>query len=246
MAVITGSRRGLGKGITLAFAEAGADVALCDKVIDDGELAAVVEQVRKLGRRSIAVQVDITHKNEIEGFVKRVIEEFGAIDILVNNAAVKIGGLQVELSEEDWDKVMDTDLKGTWLVCQAVARRMIEQKRGNIINLASIAGLWSLPSRNGAYNMAKAGVISLTKVLARNLGRYNIRVNALAPGMVEEPLSKSLWSDPHYRQLTERMIPLNNRLGQLSDVIGPALFLASDASIYMSGHTLVVDGGMVC
>jgi len=246
VAIITGSRRGLGRGLALAFAEAGADVAVCDKVIDDGELEIVVDEIRKLGRRSLSMQVDITHKADVEKFVQRVVDEFGVIDILLNNAAVKAGGLPVELSEEDWDIVIDTDLKGTWLCCQAVAKKMIEQKRGNIINMASIAGMWSLPSRNGAYNMAKAGVISLTKVLARNLGKYNIRVNALAPGMVEETISKAMWSDAHYRQLTERMIPLNNRLGQVSDIIGPALFLASDASVYVSGHSLIVDGGTVC
>ncbi|MFC1954123.1 SDR family NAD(P)-dependent oxidoreductase, partial [Chloroflexota bacterium] len=213
---------------------------------EDGELTAVVDEIRKLGRRSLAMQVDITRKADVEHFVQEVVDQFGVIDILVNNAAVKRGGLLVELPEEDWDIVIDTDLKGTWLCSQAVAKRMIEQKNGTIINMSSIAGLWSLPSRNGAYNMAKAGVILLTKVLARNFGRYNIRVNAIAPGMVEEPLSESLWSDAHYRQMTERMIPLGNRLGQMSDIIGPALFLASEASVWVSGHTLIVDGGMVC
>ncbi len=246
VAIITGGRRGLGQGMALAFSEAGADVAVCDKVIEDGELTAVVDEIRKLGRRSLAMQVDVTQKADVEHFVQEVVDQFGVIDILVNNAAIKRGGLLVELPEEDWDTVIDTDLKGTWLCSQAVAKRMIEQKRGIIINMASIAGLWSLPSRNGAYNMAKAGVILLTKVLARNLGRYNVRVNAIAPGMVEEPLSESLWSDTHYRQLTERMIPLGNRLGQMSDIIGPALFLASEASVWISGHTLIVDGGMLC
>lgn len=246
VAIVTGSRRGIGRGMALTFAEAGADVAVCDKVIEDGELNTLVSEIKKLGRRSLGLQADITRKADVEKFVQKVVAEFGAIDILVNNAALKREGFPLEIAEEDWDAVIDTNLKGTWLVCQAVAKRMMEQKRGNIINMASIAGLWSLPSRNGAYNMSKAGVISLTKVLARNLGRYNIRVNAIAPGMFEEPLSEPLWADPHYRQLTEKMIPLGNRLGHMSDVIGPALFLASDASGYMSGHTIVVDGGMTC
>ncbi len=244
VAIITGARRGMGRLMATTFAEAGADIAVCDKIVEDGELSSLANEIKKLGRRAVTGQVDVIQRSDVDKFVDKVVSEFGVIDILVNNAAVAREGLMIELAEEDWDLTFDTDVKGTWHFCAAVAKKMIEQKHGVILNMASIAGIWSLPSRNGAYNPAKASVISMTKVLARNLGRYNIRVVGLAPGMVEQPLSQPLWGDPHYRQLTEKMIPFNNRLGQASDVMGPALFLVSDAASYVTGHTLVVDGGM--
>ena len=240
--IITGGRRGIGKAIALAMAEAGADIAICDRVIEDGELNAVAEEVKRLGRRSLAVQADIIHKADVDALVQRVMDEFGAVDILVNNAAMNIRALLLELSEDGWDRVIDTDLKGYYLCSQAVGKRMVDQKQGNIINIASIAAIKAAPEM-GAYCIAKAGVVMLTRVLAVELAKYNIRVNAIAPYMVKTKFSQPLWSDPGTLKELESEIPLG-RLAETSDIIGAVLFLASDASSYITGHTIIVDGGL--
>jgi len=242
VAIVTGGRRGIGKSIALALAEAGADIAVCDRVIEDGELKAVAEEVQQLGRRSLAVQADITQKADVASLVQRVMDEFGTIDILVNNAAMNVMAPLLELREDGWDKVIDTDLKGYYLCCQAVGKRMVDQKRGNIINIASTAAIKAAPQM-GAYCIAKAGVVMLTRVLALELAKYNIRVNAIAPYMVKTKFSQPLWSDPEALKQLESEIPLG-RLAETGDIIGSALFLASDASSYITGHTIIVDGGL--
>jgi len=242
VAIITGGRRGIGRAIALALAEAGADIAICGRVIEDGELQAVAEEVKRLGRRSLAVQADITKKADVDGLVQRVMGEFGAIDILVNNAAMNIKAPLLELREDGWDRVIDTDLKGYYLCSQAVGKIMVDQKRGNIINIASTAAIKAAPEM-GAYCIAKAGVVMLTKVLALELAKYNIRVNAIAPYMVKTKFSQPLWSDPQTLKQLESEIPLG-RLAEPSDIIGAVLFLASDASSYITGHTIIVDGGL--
>jgi 2-deoxy-D-gluconate 3-dehydrogenase len=224
------------------LAEAGADIAICGRVIEDGELQAVAEEVKRLGRRSLAVQADITKKADVDGLVQRVMGEFGAIDILVNNAAMNIKAPLLELREDGWDRVIDTDLKGYYLCSQAVGKIMVDQKRGNIINIASTAAIKAAPEM-GAYCIAKAGVVMLTKVLALELAKYNIRVNAIAPYMVKTKFSQPLWSDPETLKQLESEIPLG-RLAEPSDIIGAVLFLASDASSYITGHTIIVDGGL--
>jgi NAD(P)-dependent dehydrogenase (short-subunit alcohol dehydrogenase family) len=241
VAIVTGARRGIGKAIALAMAEAGADIAICDRVIEDGELNAVAEEVKRLGRRSLALQADITQKADVDGLVQRVVDEFGVIDILVNNAAMNIRVPLLELREDGWDRVINTDLKGYFLCSQAVGRRMVEQKRGNIINIASTAAIKAAPEM-GAYCIAKAGVVMLTRVLAVELAQYNIRVNAVAPYMVKTKFSQPLWSDPETLKQLESEIPLG-RLAETGDIIGSVLFLASDASSYITGHTIIVDGG---
>ncbi|MFC1978133.1 SDR family NAD(P)-dependent oxidoreductase [Chloroflexota bacterium] len=241
MAIVTGSRRGIGKAIALAFAEAGADVAVCDLVVEGGELAAVAEEIRKLGRRSLAIQTDVTRKADVDNLVKRVMDEFGVIDILVNSAGISGGPPLIGQSEEDWDKIIDVDLKGCYLCSQAVGKGMVERRSGNIISMASAAGIRGFDSRN-AYNIAKAGVIMLTKVLARDLGQYNIRVNAIAPTMVNTEMIQHWGTEALAREA--RRIPLG-RLAEVSDIVGPALFLASDASSYVSGDTIIVDGAQL-
>ncbi len=242
VAIVTGGRRGIGKSIALALAEAGADIAVCDRVIEDGELKAVAEEVQQLGRRSLAVQADITQKADVDSLAQRVMDEFGAIDILVNNAAMNVMAPLLELREDGWDRVIDTDLKGYYLCCQAVGKRMVDQKRGNIINIASTAAIKAAPQM-GAYCIAKAGVVMLTRVLALELAKYNIRVNAIAPYMVKTKFSQPLWSDPETLKQLESEIPLG-RLAEPGDIVGSALFLASDASSYITGHTIIVDGGL--
>jgi len=241
VAVVTGGRRGIGKAIALALAEAGADIALCDRIIDDGELNAVAEEVERLGRRSLAVKADITQKTEVDNFVQKAVDEFGAIDILVNNAATNIRAPLLELQEDGWDRVIDTDLKGYYLCSQAVGKIMAERKRGNIINIASVAAMKAAPEM-GAYCIAKAGVVMLTRVLALELAQYNIRVNAIAPYIVKTKFSQPLWSEPEALKQIESEIPLG-RLAEPRDIVGSVLFLASDASSYITGQTIIVDGG---
>jgi len=242
LAIVTGGRRGIGRAIALAMAEAGADVALCDRVTEDGELAAVAEEIQKLGRRALAIKADVTRKGDVDNMVQVVTGEFGAIDILVNNAAMNIMAPLLELGEDGWDKVINTDLKGYYLCCQAAGRNMVDRKRGRIINIASTAAMKAAP-RMGAYCIAKAGVVMLTRVLALELAQYNIQVNAIAPYMVRTKFSQPLWSDARTLKQIEAEIPLG-RLAETKDIIGAVLFLASDASSYITGHTIVVDGGL--
>ena len=242
LAIVTGGRRGIGRAIALAMAEAGADVALCDRVTDDGELAAVAEEIQRLGRRALAVKADVTRKADVDNLVQVVTGEFGAIDILVNNVAMNIMAPLLELGEDGWDKVINTDLKGYYLCCQAAGRKMVDRKGGRIINIASTAAMKAAPGM-GAYCIAKAGVVMLTRVLALELAQYNIQVNAIAPYMVRTKFSQPLWSDARTLEQIEAEIPLG-RLAETKDVIGAVLFLASDASGYITGHTIVVDGGL--
>lgn len=242
IALVTGARRGLGKGIALAFAEAGADVAVCDQVVEDGELEAVAKEIQRLGQRSLAIPVDVTRKADVDNMVQRVTDEFHTIDILVNNAAIITEEPLFEAREDNWDSVIDTDLKGYFLCAQAVAKKMIAQRKGIVINMASIGGLQGSKTGLGAYNTAKAGVIMLTRELAWDLGKYNIRVNGIAPGVVKAETSRAIWSDPELLKQREAIIPLG-RIAETSDIIGPALFLASEASGHITGHTIVVDGG---
>ena len=194
IAIITGGKRGIGKAVALAFAEAGADVVVCGRVVE-GELEAVADGIQRLGRRSLAIRADITRKNDVDGLVRRVMDEFGAIDILVNNAAIRTNALLLECSEDDWDTVMDTDLKGYYLCSQAIGRRMAARRRGNIINLSSLSAIQARQEA-GAYCIAKAGVMMLTKVLALELAHYNIRVNAIAPTIVKTESTEPSLSDP--------------------------------------------------
>lgn len=243
--LVTGAKRGLGKGIALAFAEAGADVAVCDNVIEDGELVGVAEEVKKFSR-SLAIQADVTNKSDADNLVKKVVDEFGRIHILVNAAGVLGSGPVIENSEQAWDSVLDTNLKGTFLCSQAVSKIMIDQRMGNVINMASVAGF-----RGGTtYSISKAGVVMLTRAVARNLAPYNIRVNAIAPYVTRtekeaaRTMSESFWSDSDAIARAETMVPMG-RLGEVADIAGAALFLASEAANFVTGHTLVVDGGFL-
>ena len=240
IAIVTGARRGMGKAIALTLGEAGANVVVSD-VVGGGELDSVAAEIRKLGRRSLAVQADTACKADVDGMVQRVMDEFGGIDILVNNAGVFMNVPLLELREEDWDRILNVDLKGYHLCCQAVGKIMVEQKKGCIINIASRNSV-KANEGHGAYCAAKAGVAMLTKVLARELGRYNVRVNAVSPGIARTELSRPMWSDPEFMKQLVSVVPLG-RMAEPSEIASVVLFLASSASSYITGHNILVDGG---
>ncbi len=242
VAIVTGSRRGIGRAIALAFARAGADLALCDNVTDDGLLGKTETDVRNAGSNCITAEVDISRKADIEKFTRLALDKMGKIDILVNCAGVWIPGQTIlECPEENWDKVIDTNLKGTFLCCQAVGKEMVKQGHGNIINLSSEVGLTPGPG-GGAYSISKAGIIMLTRQLALELAKYHIRVNALAPGVVKTDFNSQFWKDPKVEQQSAKMVPLG-RLAEPEDIADTAVFLASEASRYVTGEILAVNGG---
>jgi dehydrogenase/reductase SDR family protein 4 len=235
VALITGGRRGIGRRIALAFAEAGADVVVCDLVRDDGQLGSVAKEIQGIGRRSLAIQADTSQKRDVESMVEKALRELGSIDILFNNAGTAAPGPLLELPDDEWDRVINVNLKGYYLCAQAVGR--------NMVCVASQYAFKAAPGM-GVYCITKAGVVMLTRVLARELGGYGIRVNAIAPGLVKTDMSRNDWDDSDIRTQREAATPLG-RLAETSDLVGAALFLASDASAYVSGHTMLVDGGEI-
>ena len=240
VALITGGRTGIGRALALAFAEAGTNIAVCSRTGRD-ELEAVASSIRKLGRKAMAIKADVSHKADVDDMVKRTIEELGDIDILINNAAIVVRASTLKAKEADWDKVIDINLKGPFLCSQSVGRLMVEGRKGNIINIASQAGIKSESNRIG-YSVSKAGIIMLTRVLARELGPYNIRVNAIAPGDVKTAMLEPSLAIPGFLEGMVDKTPLR-RIGETDDIVSAALFLASDAADWITGHTLVVDGG---
>ena len=242
VAIVTGSGQGIGKAIALTFAKAGADLAITDINPVTAEFTA--SAINDLGRRSLAVSADVCENSQVEKMVNETIQKFGGVDILVNNAG---GGFPtvplLEMAEEAWDKVVTLNLKSTFLCCRAVGRVMVKQRRGSVINMASMAGLGPLPLGTN-YGAAKAGVKNLTETLAMELAPYRVRVNALAPGPIETPMTAELYQkDPELREQRLKNIPLK-RLGKPEDIANLALFLASDASDYITGQTILVNGGL--
>ncbi len=241
VALVTGARRGIGKGIALGLAEAEADVAVCDLVVQSGELRSVARSIRDLGRRSLALKCDVARKSQVDRMVERVENRLGPIDILVNNAGVESIHGMLDTTEDEWHRVLNADLTSCFFCAQAVGKSMVQRRQGSIINIASGAGIRGFAGRN-TYNVAKAGVIMLTKVLARDWARYNVRVNAIAPTIVRTDMMAA-WDEELIAAEAAR-IPLK-RLAEVSDLVGPALFLASDAAAYITGDTLLVDGGQL-
>ena len=243
VALITGGSRGIGHAAALAFAAAGADVAVASRKAVD--LERVAAEIQKLGRGSLAVQAHIGRMEEIPKLVKSVVEKFGRIDILVNNAGGSPAlASALEADERLWDKVMDLNLKGLFFLSQAVARVMKETGGGKIINVASIDGF--RPDRQiGIYAISKAAVVMATKVMAKEWAPYNIRVNAIAPGHVRTSLSDSyLSSEAGMEDQMLKRTPLQ-RIAQPEEIVGGMIYLASDASSFVTGETLVIDGGIM-
>jgi 3-oxoacyl-[acyl-carrier protein] reductase len=241
-AIVTGGRRGIGKAIALALAAAGADVAVCDIVTGDGLLEKAKEELSQSGSRSLALQVDVSARESVEEMVQRAVEVYGKIDILVNGAGVWIpGDTLVECSDQHWDKVIGTNLKGTFHCCQAVGKIMMQQKCGSIINLSSQVGL-TPGAGTGAYSISKAGIIALTRQLALELAPYHIRANAIAPGIVKTDFNAAFWKDPAAEKQASSMVPLG-RLAEPEDIAGCTVFLASDDSGYVTGEVIAINGG---
>ncbi|MFC1944073.1 SDR family NAD(P)-dependent oxidoreductase [Chloroflexota bacterium] len=238
--IVTGGSHGIGKATALAFAEAGANTVIASRNLPD--LEEVAAEIRGYGRRCLAVRADIGQKDDINNLVETTINEFGTVDVLVNNAYTVVVSPLLELHEDDWDRTINTDLKGYYLCSQAVGKVMTVKRSGSIINLIT-GNLAKLSPHVGAYMIAKAGIAMLTKVLAVELGEYGIRVNAIAPGIVKTRFSYPMWRTDEARKNWEEQIPLG-RLGQPDDMARVALFLASEASSYITGTTIYADGGM--
>jgi gluconate 5-dehydrogenase len=240
VAIITGGSVGLGRQMAEALAEMGANVVLCARKKERCVQAA--EELQRLGVKTLALGCDVKNPAEIRVAVDATLVAFGRIDILINNAGTSWGAPIEEMRLEHWNKVIETNLTGTFLFCQAVGKTMIAQRRGKIINIASVAGLGGAPPEFQAigYHASKGGVIIFTKDLACKWGQHNIQVNAIAPGWFPTDMSKVLIERNKDTFLSK--IPLN-RFGGENDLKGAAVFLASDASDFVTGHVLVVDGG---
>lgn len=238
VAVVTGSGRGIGRAIALAMASKGANIAVADVTPD---VEKTVGEIQQMGRRAIGATTDITKRDQVENLIARTVKELGTVDILVNNAGILRVGPILELKEETWDKVMGTNLKGYFLCSQAAGRVMADKKKGSIISLASIAG-FKFVGNSAVYAVSKAGVVMLTRGMAVELAPYNIRANAIAPGIVQTHLMRAVFENPEWAKTRVARIPLG-RAAQPEDMAKVVVFLASDAAGYITGHTIVVDGG---
>ena len=238
VAIITGAGRNIGKSIALAFAAEGAKIIVID--VNDADGINVVNEIKTLGSEAIYIKCDISDSTDVDNMVKSVQEKFGRVDILVNNAGITRDTLIVRMSNDDWDKVISVNLTGTFLCSRAVAKVMMTQKSGKIVNISSIVGLMGNAGQVN-YSASKAGVIGLTKSLARELASRNITVNAIAPGFVESDMTAKLNSEQR-KKLTDQ-IPLK-RTANPEEIANVAKFLVSTDADYITGQIISVDGGM--
>jgi len=244
IAIITGAASGIGRAIAIGYAREGAHIVIGDINAEGAE--SVVKEIEALGRRAIVVRADVSNSNDVEMLVNTTVRELGEVNILVNNAAI-VGEPPLtcqEISEDTWDKVLAVNLKGVLLCSQAVVKEMIRQnKGGKIVNISSISGevyIGIAPN----YHVSKAGIIMLTKAMAIEFARYRINVNAIGPGLIETPSTKPLLDIIENREFAKNAVPLG-RIGQPEDIVGPALFLASKDSDFVTGQTIFVDGGFL-
>ena len=240
VAVVTGGSRGIGKAVALAFADAGADVAIASRKLPD--LEAVASEISAMGRRVICVPTHTKKVEDLENLVTRVMEEYGRIDVLVNNAATNPAmGPIVDTEEKIYDHIIDTNLKGYFMMSKLAGKVMRDQKSGNIINVSSAGGV-SPAEGLGPYCISKAGINMLTKQMAMEMGPYNVRVNAIAPRIVKTGFSKALWTNDKLMEKEFKCTPLKC-VATPEEIAQTALYLASSATNYMTGHILVVNGG---
>lgn len=240
VAVVTGAGRGIGKEIAALFAKEGAYTAICD--VNKDTLSFAKKEIEKQqGKEIFAEKVDVTSLEEVEIFVKKILDKFGRLDILVNNAGITRDNLILRMSEEDWDSVLSVNLKGAFNCIKAVTRSMMKTRSGKIINMASIIGIMGNAGQAN-YSASKGGLIALTKTVAKELGSRNINVNAIAPGFIQTDMTDKLTDEMKQKLLN--LIPLA-RMGSAGDIAKLALFLASEDSAYITGQVIQVDGGMV-
>lgn len=239
IALVTGGSRGIGRACSLALAQAGAEVIV--NYVSNAERAkAVCDEIAAHGGKALPVKFDVGDPAQTKTALETVLKDRKAITILVNNAGVTRDGLMMRYSVDDWDSVLDTNLRGAFLVSQAVIRGMMKERKGSIINLSSIVGIVGNPGQ-AAYCASKAGLIGLTKAMAKELAPRNIRVNAVAPGLIETDMTDKLTAEQKEAML--KSIPLA-RVGSPEEIAQAVVFLASPASSYITGQTIVVDGGM--
>ena len=238
-AVITGGSRGIGRAIALEFAKSGADVVIASRKLNACE--AVVKEIEELGGRALAVAANAGKPDDLENLVIESLKAFGKIDILVNNAATNPHfGATLDIERSAWDKTFDVNVNGVFFLTQMACNEWMREHGGVVINIASVAGLKPAPFP-GAYCVTKAALIMLTRVLAGELGAFGIRVNAIAPGFIKTDMSRAVWSSDMFKEHVKTMpIP---RLGETEDIVGAALYLASGASSFVTGETIVIDGG---
>ncbi len=240
-ALVTGAGRGIGRVLALTLAEAGCDVCLLGTTMENIE--AVANEIHQLGHKGIAIQTDVSKKEQVDKAFLQTAEQFGGLDICVNNAGVSMRESRrsaEEMTEEEWDRIIDINLKGVFLCAQAAAQIMIPQRQGSIINIASMSAFTvNVPQKQAAYNTSKAGVSMLTKALAVEWAQYGIRVNSICPGYIKTDM---LSDATHLFPIWESLTPLG-RIGNPEELSGAVIYLASEASSYMTGHDLVVDGG---
>lgn len=240
IAIVTGSRRGIGRGIVEAFAKQGANVVVSD--INLKHCEKVCKNIKKKYKvKAIAVKCDVSNSSEVKDMINTTVKKFGKIDILVNNAGIFFSKPFLEYTEEDWNKIININLKGNYLCSQAAAKVMIKKKNGKIINITSIAGIIGYPGA-AAYCASKGGIITLTKEMALELASYKINVNAIAPGAIDTKMTAFLKKNKKLYKQTLAIIPLH-KMGKPVDIAMAAVYLASDESNYVTGHTLIVDGG---
>ena len=239
-AVVTGGSRGIGRAICLELAKQGANVVV-NYAGSEQKAKQVVDEIEAMGVKAIAVQANVSQADQVDALMKQALDTFGTIDILVNNAGITRDNLLMRMKEQEWDDVIDTNLKGVFLCTKAVTRQMMKQRAGRIINISSIVGVSGNPGQIN-YVAAKAGVIGLTKTVAQELSSRNILVNAVAPGFITTEMTEQLAEE--VKQAMLKQIPLA-KLGQPEDVAKTVAFFASDAANYITGQVLHVDGGLV-
>ena len=238
VAIVTGGARGIGREIGLALAKEGADIALFD--VNPQTLDQTAAELRGMGRRAEGFAVDVTDGKQVDEGVAKVLDKLGRIDILINNAGITKDGLLIRMDDAQWDRVLDINLKGTFLCTRAVAKHMLKQRRGRIVSIASIVGLIGNPGQAN-YAASKAGIIGMTKSVAKELASRGITCNAIAPGFIKTEMTDAL--PEQAKQRLQEAIPMGT-LGEPWDVAQAALFLVSDAARYITGQVLVVDGGL--
>ncbi|KPU28247.1 3-ketoacyl-ACP reductase [Caloranaerobacter sp. TR13] len=240
LALITGGSRGIGKAIAIKLASLGANIVI-NYTKSDTKAKEVIKIAEKMGVKAMAIKADVSNKDDVENFINRVLDEFGRIDILVNNAGIARDNLLMRMKEEEWDDVININLKGTFNVTKAAIRTMMKQKSGSIINIASIIGV---SGNQGQCNYAasKAGIIGFTKSIAKEVAKKKVRVNAIAPGFIKTDMTDKL--PDKVKDEYSSKIPLS-RLGEPEDIANAVAFLASDLSSYITGQVLIVDGGLL-